>query len=77
MEVIPSEADYAKAKVTSTTATRRTTWIMTEYHCRHCGIKPLLVEVGEGDYHVGPFFWCRSCGEIYTMGYHSKTGQTG
>lgn len=67
MPVKITEDDYQKAKTTSPNF-RTYIWNESQYHCRHCGTKPLLVEVGEGDYYVGPSYWCRACGEIYTMG---------
>lgn len=38
------------------------------YHCRYCGTAGLWVEVGVGDYYVGPQYWCRTCDRTFTMG---------
>ena len=43
-------------------------WELTEFYCRDCGRKGLLVEPGEGDYYVGPLYHCLGCSADYTMG---------
>jgi predicted SprT family Zn-dependent metalloprotease len=43
-------------------------WDKTEYYCYLCGKQPVYVEFGEGDYYVGPQYWCRSCDQKFTMG---------
>ena len=41
---------------------------LTEYFCYLCGKKPLYVEQGEGDYYIGPNYWCKTCDSRFTMG---------
>lgn len=43
-------------------------WYRTPFYCCLCGCRPVDREYGEGDYYVGPDYWCRSCDEKYTMG---------
>jgi hypothetical protein len=33
----------------------------TDYYCPNCGEKKVAVEKGEGDYYVGPEFYCLKC----------------
>lgn len=40
----------------------------TDFFCRECGAKSLLVETGGGDYYVGPVYYCDACNERFTMG---------
>lgn len=40
----------------------REAWDLAEgTFCVYCGKQPVFVEGGEGDYYVGPVFFCVSC----------------
>lgn len=42
---------------------------LTDLFCPHCGILGLNVEAGDGDFYVGPTYWCRAgCDRLFTMG---------
>jgi len=70
MGVVITEEEYVRAaRVSPSHDVRKEVWAETKFYCCHCGVKPLLVdEAGEGDYYVGPEYWCRACGRVYTMG---------
>ena len=40
----------------------------TDYFCRECGAGELRVELAEGDYYVGPTYFCDNCSSMFTMG---------
>lgn len=42
---------------------------LTDLFCPHCGVLGLTVEAGDGDFYVGPTYWCRTgCDRLFTMG---------
>jgi DNA-directed RNA polymerase subunit RPC12/RpoP len=40
-----------------------------EIHCPECGVKNVQVETCDGDYYLGPTYYCLSC--KHEFGYHS------
>lgn len=43
---------------------------LTDLFCPHCGRRGLMVESGDGDFYVGPTYWCKppGCDKLFTMG---------
>lgn len=39
----------------------------TNIHCPSCGVKNVKVENTEGDYYVGPEYYCLSCRYSFTF----------
>lgn len=45
-------------------------WVKTDYFCPHCSIKEVFVEDSDGDYYVGPTFFCVSCMGSFHLPYN-------
>lgn len=49
------------------THTLRAEFESTEYFCPSCGKQTVWVETGEGDYYVGPSYYCTSCCAMFNL----------
>jgi hypothetical protein len=43
------------------------TWNEEARHCPYCGVAPVYVESGDGDYYVGPKYICVACAGAWTL----------
>lgn len=42
-------------------------WIEDDYKCPYCGVTPVYVQSGDGDYYVGPTYICAACAGTFTI----------